>query len=385
MQDSVQRGRGWVPSTVPHLRRLLLLVLLCGLLSVGATRTVTLQVLADVFWQVACFVAFTMAIFEVLASRYGSRSNQTALRRHPVLEISVASFLGVLPGCGGAIVVTTRFVSGQVSFGAVVAALTSTMGDAAFLLLASEVQTGLLVIGLGLGAGVLCGLVVHAIHGEHFLRPSPRQVDMHRPHATPTSGSLQSQLWAVLLIPGAALATLAAFQLNLDHLLSLDEQTMVLLGAGATILCLLAWSLSDLRLGGTASGAGAAGSTVFGKVAEDTNFITSWVVIALLAFELTIQALGLNASELVAGVGFALPAVAVAVGLLPGCGPQIVITTLYLAGGIPLSAQIGNALSNDGDALFPMLALAPRAALIATLYSSIPALVLAYGYLALFE
>jgi hypothetical protein len=58
---------------------------------------------------------------------------------------------------------------------------------------------------------------------------------------------------------------------------------------------------------------------------------------------------------------------------------------MYLSGIIPLSAQIGNALSNDGDALFPAIAIAPRVAVVATLYSAVPALILAYGWLFLFE
>ena len=40
---------------------------------------------------------------------------------------------------------------------------------------------------------------------------------------------------------------------------------------------------------------------------------------------------------------------------------------------------MGNAISNDGDALFPALALAPGAAVIATLYSAVPALLIAYA------
>ena len=80
-----------------------------------------------------------------------------------------------------------------------------------------------------------------------------------------------------------------------------------------------------------------------------------------------------------------MPLIAILVGFIPGCGPQIVITTLYLSGAIPLSAQLGNAISNDGDALFPALALAPRAAVVATLYSALPALVVGYGYFVLFE
>ena len=72
-------------------------------------------------------------------------------------------------------------------------------------------------------------------------------------------------------------------------------------------------------------------------------------------------------------------------GFLPGCGPQVIVATLYLNGYIPLSAEIGNAISNDGDALFPAIALAPKAAILATVYSAIPAIIVAYSYLIFFE
>ena len=80
-----------------------------------------------------------------------------------------------------------------------------------------------------------------------------------------------------------------------------------------------------------------------------------------------------------------VPLVAILFGFLPGCGPQIVVATLYLNGYIPLSAELGNAISNDGDALFPAIALAPKAAIIATIYSAIPAIIVAYSYLFFFE
>ena len=80
-----------------------------------------------------------------------------------------------------------------------------------------------------------------------------------------------------------------------------------------------------------------------------------------------------------------VPLIAILFGFLPGCGPQIVVATFYLNGQIPLSAEIGNAISNDGDALFPAIALAPKAAIVATLYSAIPAFIVAYSYMYLFE
>ena len=78
--------------------------------------------------------------------------------------------------------------------------------------------------------------------------------------------------------------------------------------------------------------------------------------------------------------GIFMPAIGVVIGLLPGCGPQVLTTSLYLQGIIPLSAQLGNAISNDGDALFPALTVAPRASLVATMYTALPAMLTAYGF-----
>jgi len=58
----------------------------------------------------------------------------------------------------------------------------------------------------------------------------------------------------------------------------------------------------------------------------------------------------------------------------------VLVATLYLNGALPFAALIGNAISNDGDALFPALALNRKAALLATFYSAIPALIVAYGF-----
>ena len=62
---------------------------------------------------------------------------------------------------------------------------------------------------------------------------------------------------------------------------------------------------------------------------------------------------------------------AVLIGFIPGCGPQVLATTMYLSGIIPLSALLGNAISNDGDALFQRLQL-HRESFVATLYSALP-------------
>ena len=110
-----------------------------------------------------------------------------------------------------------------------------------------------------------------------------------------------------------------------------------------------------------------------------------WVIAGFLAYELAVHFTGSGVEELFDVWRPVVPFIAVVVGFLPGCGPQIVVTSLYLAGAVPLSAQIGNAISNDGDALFPAIALAPRAAIMATLYSALPGLILAYAWFVFVE
>ncbi|HXK57225.1 MAG TPA: putative manganese transporter, partial [Gammaproteobacteria bacterium] len=110
-----------------------------------------------------------------------------------------------------------------------------------------------------------------------------------------------------------------------------------------------------------------------------------WVVFAFVGYELVVATFGLDLGAALTVWTPLVPAMAIVIGLIPGCGPQILVTSLYVSGAVPLSAQLGNAVANDGDALFPAIAVAPKAALLATVYSAVPAFLVAYGWYFLFE
>ena len=116
-----------------------------------------------------------------------------------------------------------------------------------------------------------------------------------------------------------------------------------------------------------------------------TNFVLAWVVFAMVGYELLVAALGIDMAAWLGATGPAIVLIAILVGFIPGCGPQVIVSSLYVSGAIPFSAQLGNAISNDGDALFPAIAVAPRAAIVATVYSAVPALLVGYGAYFLFE
>jgi hypothetical protein len=121
------------------------------------------------------------------------------------------------------------------------------------------------------------------------------------------------------------------------------------------------------------------GDPIRTRVSEETSFIGVWVVLAYFLYDVMSKLMGVDFYSIAQSVGIWVPFLAILMGFIPGCGPQIVVTTLYLQGTIPFSALMGNAVSNDGDALFPAIALVPRAAILATLYSAMPSFFIAYG------
>lgn len=344
--------------------------------------------IADAYLQVSTFVAGTLLLF-FLAERAFKFDLTTALAESGKWQVPLAAALGALPGCGGAIIVVTKYVSGRLSFGSVLATLTATMGDAAFLLLAKEPLTGFFIIGLGFAVGVVTGYIVDAIHGRDFMRPKNtdivRHPDLSDPEHEDFSNQLLDRIWMIIFLPGLVLGLMLAFQIDVDAMLGTENISAPasLLGFIGGMLCFGMWALPRLipalRRSPTTAEA-AEEDTIIRRTIADTNFVTSWVIFAFLLFEVTIHLTNLDLNALFGSVVAFAPLIAVIIGFVPGCGAQILVTTLYLSGYLPLSAQIGNAISNDGDALFPAIALAPGAAIMATLYSAIPALLISYGW-----
>lgn len=361
-------------------------------------REAVFGALADAYIAVSSFVALTLAIFYLLENKFQFDTGAW-LKKNQKLQVPIAAFLGALPGCGGAIMVVTQFVRGRISFGAIVATLTSTMGDAAFLLIAQEPATGLLVSFVGFFVGSISGILVDKVHREGFLCP---EYTADKMSDTPDTEVAKRPLihierfWFALMIPGLTFGIMNAFQVDIDATFGtsfLPEPSLVI-GVGGCVLCVAMWMLAPLfAFPGHKDDVSVERNSYIDmqcdnplrRVIRDTNFITSWVAFAFLTFEIAIFLSGVDLKGAFQTYAVFVPAVAILIGFIPGCGPQILVASMYLDRYLPFSAQLGNAISNDGDALFPALALAPKASLLATAYSAIPAFIVGYGYFFLFE
>lgn len=355
--------------------------------------------LSDAFLQVGVWVGAMLAGFALLQRRGSGRAMR--LLQRPGWGPVVGAALGVTPGCGGAIIVMPLYTKGSATFGTVVATLVATMGDSSFVLLAAEpvlglaVHTGLLVL------GVVTGLVVDALgiaprrqpaavaaRPAGAGRPAPSRVLRRRRPLHPSTvgaAAVEHGLWGRPRL-GDGRASLVGFY------------GLVGVGLVLSVLDLGGWSMPGsgvgldpvtvLGLTGTAAAlavavanrghtcpvddAHAPTAIVLTRAAQETATIVAWVAAVFVSYTVLVAVTGIELSGL-AGAGLLAVLIGAAIGLVPGCGPQLVLTTLYVDGVVGLPMLIANAVSQDGDALLPLLAKDRRAALAATVTSTVPA------------
>ena len=82
-------------------------------------------------------------------------------------------------------------------------------------------------------------------------------------------------------------------------------------------------------------------------------------------------------------LGLAGVLVGALIGLVPGCAVQIVFVGVFAPVACRCATFVANTISQDGDALLPLLALEHRSALLATVLTTVPALLVGLAFLVL--
>jgi hypothetical protein len=370
----------------------------------------------DGFVQVSAFVAITVLVFSYVQYRTGGRI-VSYLEHNERLQPLAGALLGLTPGCGGAIIAMPLYIRGTISFGTVVAALAATAGDSAFVILALAPEAALYAYGLAFLSAILFGYAIDA--WGLGIRRVDRAVDrLSRPmtdggfattnvadggpsmpdaefggaaHAhertESDAGAMATVSHAVhVLWWGVAVAALVAGVAYLargapEVPLALEPSFFGLF----TVAGLVGTSASFYLhfVGRRFIGSGSAGRVrddfasayeTFQHAAMETSMVTVWVIGAYLIYEYGVVLFNIEIAAIAAAAGILAPIGGALLGLIPGCAPQIIFAGIYAEGGIPFSALTANAISQDGDALFPLLAIDAKAAIVATIYTTIPAL-----------
>jgi hypothetical protein len=353
---------------------------------------------ADAFLEVGTFVAVMLAVFGLLQWRSGGAVTRW-LALHRGLGPLAGAALGAVPGCGGAIMVMPLYLRGTVSFGTVVATLVATMGDSSFVLLAAAPRTALLLHGGLFLAGLVTGFVVDALGYDPRPPAGERPVPAAPAHvAAGASSTVGAQAAAtgltgrpaVGVVPRSLVAFWAllgvSFMVAVPTVLQLVPAdafdvgplpTRELLGGTGALACVGLVLLRWWRSPGSSHLCQLADRPrdVLLDAARETAVVTTWVAVAFVGYEALVTMTGFDLGRLPT-LGLVGVLVGALLGLVPGCAPQLVLTGLYAQGALPLSVLVANALSQDGDALFPLLAADRRSAIAGTAISTLPGLVI---------
>ncbi|MFW6321485.1 MAG: putative manganese transporter [Halohasta sp.] len=388
----------------------------------GELVDIFLASVRDGYLQVSVFVAVTVLLFSYI--QYRTRGALTErLGANSQLQPLVGALMGLTPGCGGAIVMMPLYVRGTVSFGTVVATLIATAGDSAFVIIALAPEAALYSYGItfvtavvfgyaidryGLGVGrvdravsrisrpVTDGGTTTSVIGRSsnpahdYTCPAPGHSheegpDRHNPLLTPLSHAAHAVWWLAAAL-GFVIAVVYLLRGAPDQALVVDTSfagAFTIVGITGTTLSLYLYFVGRHYIGegevGRARESFASLYGTFQHAAMETSFVTVWVLAAYLLYEYPVALFEFDIAAVAAAAGVLAPIGGALLGVIPGCGPQIVLATAYAEGAIPFSALTANAISQDGDALFPLLAIDKKAAVIASIYTTIPAFVVGIG------
>ena len=374
----------------------------------------------DAFLAVTVFVAAMVLFFSWLQYISAGRFVDT-IRANTAWQPVIGALMGITPGCGGAIVMMPMYARGYVTYGTVIATLIATLGDAAFVLIGAAVTDSsfiapvvavhLISFIIGISWGYLVdGMKITPSNplgkfSANYNDNSPsrnvlqetnenmREVfdDLGREEKTGWGYFLLHQgytVWWIVTSLGLIFAILllvwsaqdADFTLEINYNpLTLDGfiTWIGLIGTSLSVILYISqknW-ISDDSEASIGDKLYSLRETMIHSASE-TAFVTFWVMSAYLIFEFSMLFSGMNEADLALfGDGIIAVILAAVIGLIPGCGPQIIAITAYTKDLISFPALVANAISQDGDALFPLLVRHRVASIWATVHTTIPALI----------
>ena len=373
----------------------------------------------DAFLAVTVFVAAMVLLFSWLQYITAGRFVDT-IRENTRWQPVIGALMGITPGCGGAIVMMPMYARGYVTYGTVIATLIATLGDSAFVLIGAAVTDSSFIAPviavhlISLVIGICWGYLVDGMEitpskplgkfGPTFennsLKPLSESKNEDAKEVFDDLGREEESGWGYFLLHQGytvwwivtALGLIFAVLLlvwsaqDADFILEIDYNPLTLHGF-ITWIGLIGTSLSIILYISQKNWIGDDTEASIGDKlysmretmihsASETAFVTFWVMSAYLIFEFSMLFSGMNEADLVLyGDGIIAVILAAVIGLIPGCGPQIIAITAYTKDIISFPALAANAISQDGDALFPLLVRHRAASLWATVHTTIPAII----------
>lgn len=353
------------------------------------------------------FVVVVMMIIEYVNTRTQGTWTKF-MNKNPLVQILLATFLGLIPGCLGTYTVVSLFTHNLMGLGALVAVMIATTGDEAFFMFSMiPVETLWITLILAILA-ILSGLIVHFVtKGKRIAYFNTYKFHVHEGEKVHAKSSVLSNLKKISFSRALLLFGLSVFIISLltnklehIHLNPFESQIEKIsdLNVHEEVIEHEAGHIHEEDSGHEADHLSEDhGSEHLSDAHEHDHGDWNWVKISFLLVSLIALIIVLIVPEhflhehlwehiirkhllrivlwtfaillaIEIGIGyFDLTAwinanfitvllIAVIVGFIPESGPHLLFIALYMNGTVPLSILLANSVVQDGHGALPLFA-----------------------------
>lgn len=333
------------------------------------------EIFTDVFRNSLMITSFVIVImlFIELTNVLTQGKWSGWLGKYPSIQVLLAALLGLIPGCFGGFAVVGMWTHGVVSFGALLAAMISSVGDEAFVMLVQMPQKALLLFGILFVIALLVGILADKLNWN-VARPKDMERHLvvhkhehigHRHFAQSLGTNLKNLSFTrALLISGFILFIIGMSTGFFGHEHG-DAEEAVTTGN-------FSFLLDETWFNGIFLVMAALLLVTFFFV--DDHFLEEhlwkhiirqhipkiflWTFGALTLIHFLMHSVEMT-SWVANNQGWVL-LLAVLIGFIPESGPHLVFITLFLSGQIPFSILLANSITQDGHSTLPLLAESKR-------------------------
>jgi len=333
------------------------------------------EVLTDVLrntLMITCFVLVIMLFIELL-NLFTQGNWSRWLGKYKALQVVIATILGLIPGCFGGFAVVGMWTHGAISFGALVAAMISSVGDEAFVMLVQMPEKAFFLFGVLLVIALIVGFLIDKLGikikqpvnmQHHLVVHNHEQACIHDLFSNWKTNFKKLTFTRALLISGLGLFIIGMVTGFFNH--ESHENVSQVAHSNLSLPFDEAWFNNIFLI--------LAIIVLVTFVFVNDHFLEEhlwkhiikqhvpkiflWTFGALLLIHLLMNSVDMTSWVEKNHLWVLL--FAVLIGIIPESGPHLVFISLFLGGTIPFSILLANSITQDGHSTLPLLAESKR-------------------------
>jgi hypothetical protein len=274
------------------------------------------------------------------------------LQKKGWLQIVIAAFLGILPGCLGSFAAVSLYTHRILSFAALVTVMISTVGDEIFVMVAVIPETTLILVPLVFGIAIVAGLIILLFTRKNYM---PAEIILHPQFH-------KNDPECTCFHPSQVVHQLRNTSFHRALLVFGFVLFIVLLIIGEVGPESWNWEKVTFFI-----------VTIIGAFVVSTvsdHFLTEHIwrhIIKKHFVKIFLWTFGafffihllnnyIDVDHWIKDNTYLILLIAVLIGIIPESGPHIVFITLFASGTIPFSILLANSIVQDGHGAIPLLA-----------------------------